>query len=137
MHIEEEPQYSDGGHVDTGVKDKTTNDLASKFKAKKKEEPKEKEVKPDPIEAEFEEITEPEEEVNEYPSGIDWSKSTIPAIKKALDKYGLDYPSSAKKDELIGIAEDFLAMKKEMEEYQEELAHQEEPQDVEQDSLLG
>ena len=60
MHIEEEPQYSDGGHVDTGVKDKTTNDLASKFKAKKQEEPKEKEVKPDPIEAEFEEITEPE-----------------------------------------------------------------------------
>jgi len=71
------------------------------------EEPDEPDIN-EPIDAEFEEVDEPDEqeEPNKQEDGdINWEDYTVPQIKKSLDNYGVQYNSNARKDELIALAE--------------------------------
>ena len=111
-----------------------TNDLLGDFKKQQAEKtvdkPVEKEEQEkDSQDAEYSEVEETTEKPT-YASGVDWDVYTIPQIKASLDKNNVDYPSNAKKAELIELAEEFMLMKQEFENNQKEQETQVETETV-------
>lgn len=102
MYTEDEPTFEDGDPKVVTEASDTTSKLLDDFKSDQpKEEPEPVEDKEDePIDADFEEVNEPEE-----PKEIDWSKWSNDKIKQALDKKKIVYQDDANRDELIAVAE--------------------------------
>ncbi|MFV8290822.1 recombinase RecT [Aerococcus viridans] len=110
-----------------------TNDLLGDFKKQQAEKTVDKHVekaKEESQDAEYSEVEETTEKPT-YASGVDWDVYTIPQIKASLDKNNVEYSSNAKKAELIELAEEFMLMKQEFENNQEEQETQEGKETVE------
>lgn len=119
LHTEEEPNYGDDGAVDleptNSQKEKpTTEDVLSEFKKENNENDEEKIKEKEIIDAEFEEVDIEEKseddstkngQSNKDFSDVDFSEFTVDRLKSALDYFGIEYDSHARKPELVDLAE--------------------------------
>lgn len=119
LHTEEEPNYAEDGAVDlevnTNEKQKpTSDDVLSGFKKENDKNDDEQKKEKETIEAEFEEVDDEEEseddsttssQPNKDFSTVDFSEFTVDRLKSALDYFGVEYDSHARKPELIDLAE--------------------------------
>lgn len=121
LHTEEEPNYGEDGVVDLDVnaneKQKpTSDDVLSGFKKENNKNDDEENKEKETIDAEFEEVDVEDEEKNEDDStnsgqlnkdfsDVNFAEFTVDRLKSALDYFGVEYDSHARKPELVDLAE--------------------------------